>query len=468
MTKRAKKKPNIIFVTMDACRPDHLGYMGYKKNTSPFLDSLVKKGTYFTRAFATGPGSPHSFVAIFTSTHPFDYGGFAYIDRPRVLLSEVMQKNGYTTMGIHSAAYMSGYFGYDRGWDKFKYLSPFGDGDIMQGVKPGTWQTWVAKKFDVIRNWAYTRGSLAKQIVAIIEKYGVFVWRKIFNDLIKNYKPPFFIAEEVNEEVKKILPRATQKPLFLWVHYMDPHGPYGLFWKKSRELVKRMKFHLCDFIGYLFGEFPLINKWFLPLYLELYDSSIKYTDEHIEKLFKYLTSIDVLNDESVVVICSDHGEEFMERGWVGHNASLWNFNLNVPLIFYGKKHIASGMVIDRPVSLIDISPTVLDLAGLPKEKTFKGRNIFDKAKRPVVGQVPYTDSDLSNQRFLGASVIYDGYKFINILDQKKKSLSLEEKKMLFSLENDFAENVNLYDKEKEIAERLEKILKPYEFIRSNK
>jgi len=450
------KKPNIILVTLDACRPDHLGYMGYKKETSPFLDSIAKQGTSFTRAFSTGPGSPHSFVAILTSTHPFDHGGFAYIDRPRVLVSEALRSNGYTTMGIHSAAYMSGFFGYDRGWDKFRYLSPFKGGDVMQGVKPGTWQTRIVKKFDALRRFARDNMPGGDLFATIVEKI-VFGWRKVWRDLT-HYQPPFFIADELNEEVKKMLPAAPEKPLFLWVHYMDTHGPYGLFLTKSRDFWQRFKFHLCDFIGYFFGKFAFINRWFLPLYLDLYDSGIKYTDEYIKKLFDYLAAIHVLNDESIVIICADHGEEFLERGWVGHSDSLWNINLNVPLIFYGKKHITPGAVITRPVSLIDLSPTILELVGLSKEPAFKGKNIFDETPRPVVGQVPDTDTDLSNQTFLGATVIEDGYKLTHMLGKKK---------MLFSIDDDFAEQVNLYDKKKDIATRLEKILKPYETLLSH-
>lgn len=450
-----KEKPNIIFVTLDACRPDHLGYMGYRRNgesLSPFLDSLAKKGTYFTRAFATGPGSPQSFVAIFTSTYPFDYGGITYLDRPRVFLSEILKRNGYKTMGFHSGAYMSGYFGYDRGWDKFEYLSPFKGGDMMQGIKPGTWQTRIVKKFDALRRFVNKKMPWANWFATLVEKTA-FGWRKIWKDLT-NYQRPFFTADEMNEEVRKALPKAPEKPLFLWVHYMDIHGPYGLFWQKSRQIAKRIKFHVADFIGYFLGKFYFINKWLLPLYLELYDSCIKYTDEHIKKLFEYLSSIGVLNDESMVAICADHGEEFLERKWVGHSDSVWNVNLNVPLIFYGKKYFNPETVITRPVSLIDFSPTILDLVGLPREKVFKGGNLFDESERPIIGQVPDLDTDLSSKASLGTAVIYGKYKLIHT----------PNKKMLFSMENDFEEKINLYDKEKEIAARLEKILKPYEFI----
>ncbi|GEM_PF-2531016 len=447
----SKKKPNIIFVTFDAGRPDHLGYMGYKKNTSPFLDSLAKKGTYFTRAFATGPGSPHSFVAIFTSTFPFDYGGFEYIDRPRVLLSEVLKKNGYTTMGIHSAAYMSAYFGYDRGWDSFKYLSHYKGGGIMKGIQRDTWQAKFVKTFEDFRKWVINHIPKAIRLVTIAEKV---VWgpKKIYQDLT-NYRPPFYTAEEMNEEVKKMLPAAPAKPFFLWVHYMDTHATYALFLRKSKKFLKRAKFWIGDWLLYFTGEFYWINWFFTWLYLDLYDESVKHVDENIEKLFEYLRSINVLDDDAIVAICSDHGEEFFERGYVGHSGTLYNVNLNVPLILYAPDHVKPE-AISRPVSMIDFGPTVLELAGLPKEKSFKGKSFFDETPRPIIGQIPDTNPDLSGQTFLGAAVIWDGYKIIHMID----------KKMLFSMQDDFEEKNNLYDTRKDVAEKMAEILKPYEYI----
>ena len=137
---------------------------------------------------------------------------------------------------------------------------------------------------------------------------------------------------------------------------------------------------------------------------------------------------------------------------------MWNVNLNVPLFFYSKNNIARGKVIERSVSLIDFSPTVLDLAGVPKESAFKGMNIFSEVNRPVIGQVPDTDTDLSNQTFLGAAVIYEGYKLIHMKGKKK---------MLFSIKDDFDEKNNLYDEKREIVEKLEKVLAPYESILPN-
>jgi arylsulfatase A-like enzyme len=440
------KKPNIVLITFDSTRADRLGVAGYPKNLTPFLDSL---------AFSTGPGSPHSFVAILTSTYPFDYGGFEYIDRPRMLVSEVLQSAGYKTIGVHSAAYMSAYFGYDRGWDKLAYLSNFKSGEVIPGIRRDSWQAKFLKKLTAIHRLLNKKSSLMNRIFLVIEKI-LFTFRKIFVDIFR-FRPAFIIAEDVNKEVKRLIPSKPREPLFLWVHYMDPHGPYAVFWKIKGTITQKMKYFVCDIIPFIFGQASFITRALLPLLNDAYDSSIKYTDQNIESLFKYLSSIGVVNDDSLVVICSDHGEEFFDHGNIGHLATLYNVNLNVPLIFYGPKYLPRIASVERPVSLMDISPTILDIAGVTKPKVFKGRNIFDAKMRPIIGQVPETEDDLSNQTFLGATVIHEGYKLIHMID----------KKMLFSMENDFEEKVNLYDKEKEIVARLEKILQPYERILSH-
>ncbi len=451
----SEKKPNIVLITFDCTRADRMGIAGYKKNITPFLDSLAKKGAYFKRAYSTGPGSPHSFVAILTSTLPFDYGGFGYIDRPRMLVSETLKSAGYTTIGVHSAAYMSAYFGYDRGWDQLVYLSNFKDGDVIPGIRRDTWQARLLKKLNAAHKFVKRKSPWIDKWVFFVIERAAFICRKIFVDIFR-FRPAFIIAEEINQKVKEILPRAPRaprEPLFLWVHYMDPHAPYTLFRKIKGTFIQKIRYFLCDILPYFVGQGSWATRLFKSFFINTYDISIQYTDQNIKNLFEYLNSIEVINDDSLVILCSDHGEEFFEHGNVGHLATLYNVNLNVPLIFYGSKHLSFNGIIDRPVSLMDISPTILDVAGVEKPKVFKGQNIFNTEPRPIIGQVPDTEDDLSNQTFRGVSLIYDGYKFIKMIDQK----------MLFSLD-DANEQNNLYDKKPELARRMEELIKPYEFI----
>jgi len=122
--KEKNKKPNVILITVDCLRPDHLGFMGYKKEISPNLDKFSKECFVFANAFAVGPNTPYSFPAILTGTYPLDYQGPRKMERPRVFISEHLKKKGFVTAAIHSNPRLSSFFGYNRGWDFFEDITP--------------------------------------------------------------------------------------------------------------------------------------------------------------------------------------------------------------------------------------------------------------------------------------------------------------------------------------------------------
>ncbi len=466
-------KPNIILITLDAARADHFGFMGYQKNTSPFLDSLAKKGTYFTNAFSTGAGSPHSFVAVMTSTYPADYGGFAKIEPPRKMVSEVFQNAGYRTVGIHSAAYLSGYFGYDRGWDEFQYLSPFAGGGTMAGVRHDTWQAKFLRSISKARasvknipivNWPF----------AVIEKIA-FLVRKIAKDAA-HYIPPFYVGEEMNAEVRKIFSDKSfgaasssaqtpvdkqDKPLFLWVHYMDAHEPFGLF-LRTRGFLPKLRFYLADILLFIFGEWSAVNRLFKNFYVNLYDVSLRYADDNIRDLFEYLERMNVINNESIVAFTSDHGEAFFEDGDFGHDQRPGRVHFHVPLIFYSPKNFRSARE-DRPVSLIDLAPTFLASAGVSKPSVFRGGNMFDGKQHDIISQIIDCEGDLSNQKYLGtrgtiATLISVGKEKISPVNYSLVEFNGQER--LFTMD-DIYEKKDIMQQKKEVAEGIREQLKKY-------
>ena len=450
---RPAPKPNIIHITFDGGRADHLGFLGYPKDTSPFLDSLARRGVSFKNAFATGPGSSVSFVGLFTSTYPLDYGGYSYIERPRILVSEVLQKHGYTTIGIHSSPYLSGYFGYDRGWDIFRYLSPFKGGPMSPGLRPGTLKSKILKKSSSLHKRLSREVPWVDGLVKFGERCLLFA-RKIVKDITR-FRPPYFTAEEINNEVKRVLREVPGKPVFLWVHYLDTHAPYGLFGRKGRGFIRKIKYYMSDFSSFLFGDYLFINRLFKRLYVGLYDDSLRYIDDNIKALFHYLAACGILNEHSIVVVNADHGEEFFDHGGFGHDQRLYNSNLRVPLIFYSPKHFSAPHAEERPVSLIDVGPTILALIDVPKPTVFKGRDIFSReGDWEVIAQASDCEADLSNPVFTGATILYGGYKLIHWKDEK----------LMFTLD-DAEEKYNLYGREKEIVKQLEAGLKPYEAFR---
>ncbi len=442
------KKPNIILISFDDCRADRLGIAGYKKNLTPFLDSLAREGAYFPRAFATGSGSPQSFVGTMTSTYPLDYGGFSFIDKPRVLVSEALHKAGYKTIAVHSAAYMSDYFGYNRGWDVFNYLSHFKDGGTMAGIRKETVQAKILRRIRATRRWFKERLPFFSPVFVFFEK-AILLLRKIANDA-KDFTPPFFLGNEINYEIKKLLPQRPPQPLFLWVHYMDVHEPLGFFWRNGQGLWKKLKYHMGDIALFLFGEAPRLNRIFKSLYEELYDASLRSVDGHIGGMVHYLKSRGILEEDDVLVVLSDHGEEFFEKGAFGHEQRPFNVNLNIPLIVRSPKRVEAE-VCAYPVSLIDVSPTIAEFACAEKPKTWKGRNLFDESERDVVSQLIDCEGDLTNLEPLGATIISQGRKFIDF----------KGKQMLFSM-NDMAERRDLTEQKPNLAAELAKKLKKYQ------
>lgn len=457
---KSQKKPNIIFLTFDSGRADHMGFMGYPKGTTPFLDSLAQKGIYFKRAFATGSGSPQAFLGMFTSTYPLDHGGYSYIDRPRVIISEAIRAGGYRTIGVHSSPYLSAYFGYDRGWDEFCYATHFRSKSAGQGSKntaaeamsPGlrkdTIQAKVLRKSSSVHRWLKKYIPPLAVLFRTVERILLF-FRKILKDVI-NFKPAFYTADEINGEIKRLVPSRPDKPLFLWAHYLDPHVPYALFARKKGGLWLKLKYFLSDALLFLFGDSRFLNRLFLPLYIGLYDESLRYVDEHIKQVFRYFDSLGINADNSVFIVCADHGEAFFEHGVFGHSQMLFNVNLHVPVIFYGPNHLPPSVAVERPVSSIDLAPTILRLAGAEKPDSYKGRDLFDAAEREVVSQASESEGDLSGGSFTGAAIINNGYKLIH----------WKEERYLFSLEDE-AEKNNLYSVKKEIVRDLENRMKKY-------
>jgi len=443
-----EKKPNIIFVTFDNGRADHLSFNGYGKKTTPFLDSLAKKGVCFKNAFSTGPGSPLSFIGIFTSTYPLDHGGYSYVDRPRVLFPEALREAGYTTVGVHSSPYLADYFGYNRGWDKFLYLNYFkkntaAASPISPGLRKETAKAKVLKKTAESHSWLKKRIPFLAVIFRIIERTLLFV-RKLIKDSL-HFRPAFFIAEKINAEVETILDGVTERPLFLWVHYMDSHNPYGLFGRTGHGLVRKVKYYICDWAGFLFGDFPPLLRIFVPLLKSTYDDSLSYVDENIKNLLDSLKQRGILNDNAIVVITSDHGEVFLEHGEYGHPQMLYNPNIRIPLIFYSPNGLDAKKV-EKPVSLIDVAPTILDFAGAKKPESFRGENIFE-GERDVIVQASESEGDLTGHAFTGIAMVRGGYKFM--LYKKEKSL--------FPV-NDAEEIKSVYNEKRDIADEMEQRL----------
>ncbi len=127
-----KEDKIVIFITIDALRPDHLNSYGYHRNTAPHLDNFIRYGTKFTNAYTNGPATPSSFSAIFSSILPYLNGGYSPLPLEKIIFPQMLQENRIHTIGIHSNPNLGKFFNYGRGFDIFL------DGERYKGNKDVT------------------------------------------------------------------------------------------------------------------------------------------------------------------------------------------------------------------------------------------------------------------------------------------------------------------------------------------
>jgi arylsulfatase A-like enzyme/Flp pilus assembly protein TadD len=291
----AKPALNVVLITIDTLRADHLGCYGYKQIKTPNIDALAADGTRFDRAFAVVPVTLPSHTSILTGTYPMlsgmhDFSGNK-LSPLQPTLASVLKQAGYQTGAVIAAAVLDSRFGLNQGFD-FYYdhfeFSRLDEANLDEMERPGN---VVA---DVTLDW-----------------------------LAKN----------------------SQKKFFLWMHLYDPHAPYQPHEPYSREYAAQP-----------------------------YDGAIAFADEQVGRLLRFLKEKGIYRN-TVIVLCGDHGESLGEHGEKTHGFFIYNATMHVPLIIKLPEKPAAG-VVDDPVSLVDLMPTVLHAVGVNVPSQVQGRSLL--------------------------------------------------------------------------------------------
>ena len=313
----AGKYPNILLITVDTLRADHLSSYGYPLRTSPTIDRLAEEGTRFSSAYSPIPLTGPSHISLFTSRFPQEHGarvnGYAVgKDSKWLFLPQILKKFGYTNAAFISAWPLN---------SRLTHLGKWFD----------TYDENLTRSYQVFNSSRY--------------------------------------AEDVTPVVTRWLDgRPSESPFFLWVHYFDPHDPYHL----------RDEFKDFEKSGHPNNRPDPLNKA-MAKRIRSYDSEIGYVDAYINKLLKKIDDLE-LRDSTLVVLTSDHGESLGENGYVGHGRALSQGIVKIPLILRYPGVIPTHKVIDDNVSLLDVMPTLLDFTiGVLNTKdlptTFAGRSL---------------------------------------------------------------------------------------------
>jgi arylsulfatase A-like enzyme len=413
---------NVLLVTIDALRADHCGFAGHDGDTTPFLDSVASESAVFEQAFANGPGTPISFSSLFSSTYPLTYGGYERLSTERPALQAYLQREGIRTAGIHSNPYLSRHFGYHRGFDHFD------DSFDEDGTTIGR------RAMETVRR--EVGGLLSRSDVAYS------VTRRIFTALTSDSKP-YVDADETTDKAIEWLSDGASDPFFLWLHYLEPHGPYDppaeyLSTDISAERRETLNGHLKR------GDTDLTERDLRDI-RALYDAEIRYVDGALERLFEALAAADLLA-ETAVVVTADHGEEFLDHGDLGHQPKLYDELLHVPLVV----RLPGGdpKRVERPVELMSVAPTVVESLGIPQCKGFEGQSLFGGVDdRPIISEVSNPPAILNvDPRFRRRACRHDGWKLI--VDEHTGETEL------YDIETDPGETVDRSDERNEVVAEL--------------
>ena len=310
-------KPNVILLSIDALRADHVSFHGYERETTPFLDTLADEAITCSRAYATSSHTRESVPSLLTGHHPCTFAKNGY-RLTETSIAEHLSEKGYATAAFHSNPYVSRAYNFDSGFDVF-------DDDLLIS----------SNKLFALAQRALDKFLLNK---------GEYHAR----------------ASEINRKSLDWL-SSTDGPFFLWNHYMDVHGPYnppnGYNKYASRSLTNIEAQALYQKCVKRPEDMTNEDK---QLLVDLYDGEITYLDDYLAEFVESLEASGLL-DETLLVITSDHGDAFGEHGYYAHPRYLHDELLHVPLLLSPPG--GASQRIDSLVSTLDILPTILECIG---------------------------------------------------------------------------------------------------------
>lgn len=401
-----RRTPNVLIIGIDTLRADHVSCYGYSRATSPNIDRMAAEGVRFESAISASPWTLPSFATVFTSLYPSQHGAGSLQTRLRTVfptLAMMLLKNGYSTAGIASNSTIGPEFGMDRGFESYNLLPPVRECD-------------ASRTTDDALHWL-----------------------------------------DANKE----------KRFFLFVHYFDPHLPYAppapydtLFSNGYAGPIGRQfdakntgtdDVRVYDYVR----EMPAEDR---NQIVALYDGEIAYTDAAVGRLLGGLQERG-LRDNTLVILLSDHGEEFMDHGALNHGHSLYDELLRVPLILSWPGQLPAGEVVRRQVRLLDVTPTVLDFLNIKPESHFEGVSL-----RPLL--TSKGDLVRSETSLLPPEVAYSGALMAGSTERKSVRAYpwkmiyeiAAERVYLYNLERDPGETRNVADEEAGVRELLERAL----------
>lgn len=391
---RGLSTPNIILISIDTLRSDHMSLYGYERPTTPFLEKWARQAVVFEEFSQNGGGTLPSHTTMLTSLYPRTHRVFPARKQPIpeswTTLAEHLRSRGYQTGGFVDCIWLMRKFGFSQGFDQF---------------------------------------------------------------------------DEAGGHAQKILPRVidwlnrrNEKPLFLFLHLYDVHSkPEGLPYHCPEPFFSEHLAKKCEsFDGCRVGQCATrflkkvnrelaagkdVSEFLKPdevAYIEsLYDLGIQYIDDQLRSFFKQLADMGI-NQNSLIVVTADHGENFFEHGRFLHSLGLYDTMTQVPLIirYPGGKY--GGVRVSEPGSMVDLAPTILEIAGLSPLEKAQGRSLVPTFR---------DHRSVWKESYIWEAIRTPSWKYVKSRGE------------LFDLRSDPGEQENLAPQHPELVEKFDSILK---------
>ncbi|MCP4230477.1 MAG: sulfatase [bacterium] len=333
--------PNLLVISIDTLRKDHISYYGYDKIETPNIDAFLEGATTFDNAYCSSSWTLPSFASFLTGYQP----SVCKVDTTRrmsddmITIAEILEEEGYNTEAYCANGIM----------------------------KP---ELGVARGFDIFLHW--------KELEPLLPFYGtrLYGYLRRIRFIIKPSSECQLVATEFNRKMTiTALKNQGDRPFFIWCHFLDPHGSYvppdrylkGFSGTPQSKLIKlrdkytRTKYEESD------GD-----RRYIPL---LYDGEIKYVDEQIGHILQALDD-NGYRDNTVVLLFTDHGEEFWDHGEFGHGRTVYPELVDMVLGYRDPNVEHPLNESEKYVAHIDLKPTILDSLGIPWVEEIQGESFY--------------------------------------------------------------------------------------------
>ena len=412
---------NVIVISVDTLRADHMSLYGYARRTTPFIDAFAERGVTFDKARAPWPKTVPSMVSMFTGRPPHVTGVMfgsrgQYIEDDEIMLAEIAKQQGLRTAAVVSNGVLGAATNFGQGFDTY------------------------------VESYKLVSGPLG------------------------------FRADTVTDAAVAWLDGGRgEAPFFLWVHYVDPHATYDppspyaeLFFEDEHydSTLLRLNEDDGNYNSGVAGRYWRRNgeQATLGWYVANYDGEIAYTDSQIGRLLEAFKARGIL-DDSLVVLTADHGESlgehhyFFEHGWYPYNASSW-----IPFVVYRPGAPDPGSRVSYPVGLIHLVPTIVDLMGwdVPEGVRWHGQSLVpvlrgeaDRVDDYVV--IEAGEGGLKQHEFL-RSIEDARWKLLHVPTEQYQRWMQQSEYELYEVRSDPMETKNIIADHAEFAELMKGLL----------